>query len=384
MTDANADDSRMELLHLRQTIAEYDNVILIALILLAGVGAWAGYTAFIDPGTETEEATVSTWSRSATFNHGARVTGLNPIYDTGLRLDNRRAYFPEIAPSLDGEYQFSYTATEKGNVDIVTSMQLLIQSAEDGTVFWQSTRTLNSREAVGVGPDRTVVTQYQFNMSRIQSRLDRVSDTLGDTPGETEVVVQADTRLTGDVNGRTIDRRFVDDLYLIPDGDAFLVTDPGQRENSSAQTETIQRERSYSLLWRAGAPLLVVLGLGGAGGLVYGRRNGLLSVDPELVDREEYTEWVSHGALPSSFNPNGDEVVALDSLGDLVDVAADTDERVLYDSEYGCYAVLDASYDYVYRPTTRVDAGPEESSDDDSTGRDSGMAGESGSPNPSS
>jgi hypothetical protein len=366
MTNTNWDDDA-ELLRLRQVVAEYYGVVLLVLVLVAGAGAWAGYTAYVDPGVETEERTVSTWSRTATFSHSAEVTRRNPIYSTGLRLTNRQAYFPQVAPVLEGEHQFSYTATTGGSVDVLTDVQLLVQSGEDGTVFWQSTQTLSNRETAGVRPDQPVVTRYRFNMSRVQARLDRMSDTLGDTPGETEVVVRAETRLTGEINGRTIDRRFVDDLRLIPDGDTFLVSDPGQVRNSSRQVETITRERTYSLLWRAGAPLLVVLGLGGTGGLLYGRRNGLLSVDPDRLDRTEYDEWISHGTLPSSVDPDGDNAVAVDSLGDLVDVAADIDERVLFDADRDCYAVLDAHYHYLYQPTIATDTGSGGSSGDGSS-----------------
>ena len=359
MFDTERDRPSTTLLRIRQTVDKNYSLILIVLVVAAGIGGWAGYTAYFDPGVETEERTISTWSRTATFTHGAEVTRPNPIYSTGRRLTNQRAYFPQISPFLEGEYQFSYTSSSGGNVDVVTELRLLVRRGEGD--FWQSTRTLQSNQAADIGPNREIISTYRFNMSQVQDRLDRVSDTLGETPGQTEIVIRAETRMTGEINGRQVDRRFVDDCRLVPDGDAFLVSDPGPISNNSAQTRTIQREQEYSLLWRGGAPLLIIVGFGGAGGLVYWRRKGALTLtveERERLSRDEYSEWVSHGTLPQSFDPDDDEFVELESLGDLVDIAADIDDRVLYDSEYNCYAVLDGGYSYVYWPksVTRTEA----------------------------
>ena len=359
MFETEMDRPSTTALKIRQTVVKNYSLILIVLVVAGGIGGWAGYTAYFDPEVETEERTTSTWSRTATFTHGAEVTRPNPIYSTGRRLTDQRAYFPRISPFLEGEYQFSYTASSGGNVDVVTELRLLVRRGEGD--FWQSTRTLQSSRAVDIGPNREIISTYRFNMNQVRDRLDRVSDTLGETPGQTEIVIRAETRMTGEINGRQVDRRFVDDLRLIPDGDAFLVSDPGQISNNSAQTRTIQREQEYSLLWRGGAPLLIIVGFGGAGGLVYWRRKGALTLTVEERDRlsrDEYSEWVSHGTLPQSFDPDDDEFVELESLGDLVDIAADINDRVLYDSEYNCYAVLDGGYSYVYWPksVTRTEA----------------------------
>ena len=351
MFETEMDRPSTTALKIRQTVVKNYSLILIVLVVAGGIGGWAGYTAYFDPEVETEERTTSTWSRTATFTHGAEVTRPNPIYSTGRRLTDQRAYFPRISPFLEGEYQFSYTASGGGNVEVVTELRLLVRRGEGD--IWQSTRTLQSSRAVDIGPNREIISTYRFNMNQVRDRLDRVSDTLGETPGQTDVVIRAETRMTGEINGRQVDRRFVDDLRLVPDGDAFLVSDPGQISNNSAQTGTIQREQEYSLLWKGGAALLIIVGFVGAGGLVYWRRKGALTLtveERERLSREEYSEWVSYGTLPQSFDPDDDELVELESLGDLVDIAADINDRVLYDSEYNCYAVLDEGYNYVYWP----------------------------------
>ena len=382
MPDTDRNRPAKELLRIRQAVAKNYSIILIGLTVVAGIGGWAGYTAYLDPGVETEERTVSSWSRTATFSHGAEVTRPNPVYSTGRRLTNQQAYFPQISPVLEGEYQISYTASSGGSVDIVTETRLVIRGGEDGIDFWQSTQILESSQSADMKPGRVVISRYRFDMSQVQARLDRVSDTLGQTPGRIEVVVQAETRLTGQINGRPVDRRFVDNLRLIPDGDGFRVSDPGQLRNSSTQTQTVQREREYSLLWKGGAPLLIIVGFGGTGGLVYWRREGNLALtaeERERLTRNEYNEWVSHGTLPESFDLD-DETVELDSLGDLVDIAADTNDRVLFDSEHDCYAVLDGRYNYVYWPASEANTEATESSTQSETADQRETDGEKESP----
>jgi hypothetical protein len=347
------DDEPLELLRLRRVVSDRYAAVLVALLLVGCVGAWAGYAPHLDPGTRTEERTTATWTRSADFDHGAEVTTENPVYETGVELRNQRAYFPRISPFLTGQYRVGYAASDGGRVDVAVDLTLLVRSQGDDVVFWGYSRDLNETVVTDIAPDRSVAVDYRVNLSRAQGRIERAEATLGDSPGDPEVLVEAETRVTGDINGRTVDRTFVDTLRLRPDGDAFGVRDPGELTNSSATTRTVEVTRTYSSVRRVGGPLAALVGFGSAAGLVVARRRDLLAPSPADLDRlvrEEYGEWLSRGSLPASVGPDAEDVVEVAALVDLVDVAVDTDERVLYDPARDLYAVLGERHTYVCRP----------------------------------
>jgi hypothetical protein len=366
------------LLRARRVVSENYTVFVVLLLVVGGLGVWAGYTAVLAPGTVTEERTVSTWSRSAEFTHGAEVTRPNPVYTEGVRLEGRQAYFPSVSPFLNGEYRIEHAASNASSLEADVDLQLVVRGSEDGTTFWQTVTELN-RTGLSLPADRTRTVRYRFNMSRVQERLERVEDVFGDVPGEPEVLVRAETRLTGEVNGRLVDRRYVDELRLVPDGDSFRVENAGEWTDSYSETATVRVERGYSPLWQAGSLLAVVAGLGGAGGLALLRRRDALALSPaeeEWLVRERYEEWVSRGELPGAFDTADEAAVEMESLAALVDVAADTGQRVLYSPDRGWYVVLDDQYSYFYRSAAAGSASGALEGDSGSEASDDGESGE--------
>jgi hypothetical protein len=120
----------------------------------------------------------------------------------------------------------------------------------------------------------------------------------------------------------------------------------------------------------AGGPLLGLLGLLGLVALCVLRIQGTLPLDPDrrraIVldrDRRRFEEWISEGTVPPGDSP----VVRMDSLPDLVDVAIDSDRRVI-ESEGRFYVLLEEAR-YVFDPKST--SGPALSSASVAPGRDS-------------
>jgi hypothetical protein len=340
-----------DLLRYRQLIAENYAVILAVLLIIGSAGAWMGYTAFLSPSTVSEEQTVSTWSKTSEFTHGAEVTKRNPVYDVGTRLRDRQAYFPLIAPFLGGEYEFGYAASANATVDAETTLDLIIRSKDGEKTYWRSAERLSASNDSDLQAGETLRTSYRFNLNRSRTTLERIDETFGETIGDPEVVVRANTRVTGTMNGRPVDRTFTSSVVLTPDGDAFVVDDPGRVRDSFSQTRTVTSEREYSLLWQLSASALLFVGFGGALAFAWLRRIDWFALTPQeqnLLTRDRYEEWISHADLPTSLDYPDSKTVSVRSLMDLVDVAADSNNRVLYDPEQRRYAVLDDQRCYVY------------------------------------
>jgi hypothetical protein len=102
--------------------------------------------------------------------------------------------------------------------------------------------------------------------------------------------------------------------------------------------------------------------------------------DPATLREElrhvRYDEWVSAGSLPPSA---GERRVELATLGDLVDLAIDSNERVVHDETRELYGVLSGTTLYVYHDDSGDSTGdsggsgdPTGDSADDSTGDPTG------------
>ncbi|WP_048075304.1 DUF5305 family protein [Haloquadratum walsbyi] len=219
---------------------------------ITAVGGYLTYTTHVEPGVTEEQQTVSTWSRTATFAHGATVTGENPVYDLGRRLSEQRAYFPRIQRVVSGEYDVSYDASSEGSTEVRTELQLLVQGQSDQTVLWGSSSALSETTVTDVTPGSTTTVEYQFNINQTRLQIEQVEETFGDVPGELVIIIRANTQIMSDVNGCVIDRQYTDYLRLIPDRNAFRVRDPGELTNSTTRTQTIQAQREYSTFRRIG------------------------------------------------------------------------------------------------------------------------------------
>jgi hypothetical protein len=353
VTDARDGVDSELILRIRDTVDTQYVVIIGVLALLVTAGLWVSYTTHVSPETQSETEVVSQWSRTATFEHGATVTRQNPVYDTGQRLPNQRAYFPRISPVLSGEYQFQYTASDGGNVDVDMTLRPIVQGRTDGVILWQQTRDRVSATAADVEPGEAATIAFEFNMNQTRIQFERIDEAFGETPGDPVVLVQAQTRITGQINGRPVNREFTDELRLLPDGDTFVVNDPGEVTNTSRQTQTFTTQREYSPLRNVAGPVVLLLSTAGLGGLSIARRRGLISLSATERDqlvRSEYSEWISTGSLSEQPDLRDSNVVEMASLVDLVNIAADTGERVVYDPDQERYAVLRGDRVYICEP----------------------------------
>jgi hypothetical protein len=341
-------------------------VVVACLLVLAAAGGWVTYTTYLNPGTHTEERVASSWETAADFDHAATVREPNSVYSVGTTLENRSAYFGSVAPVLDANFTYGYTASESGSLTLVTDADLVLQSVqrnESGGVearYWRKTRDLAQTRASGVEPGDAVGVPFAFNVSAVANESSRVEEELGASVGETEALVRVSVTLTGTVNGESRNRT---EQYVLPVefGDAYVVNDPGTVRERYTSTSTATVPNQYGPLRRLGGPLLLVAGLGGVVGLVLVRRSGHLSA-PTPAEREylsfqearsDFDEWVHRIELPpSAVNLPRAEA---ESLSDLVDFAIDTNSGVVEDAEAGTYYVVHDGYLYSYSPPDGAD-----------------------------
>lgn len=364
MTDDNT-NSRMRSIRIRKRLDAWAIPIVVALLLLGGLGAWVAYDTHTNPSMETEEQTVSTWEEQASLSHAAEVQQPNPVFDFGQTLSNQPVYFTQLAPEFEGTYEYTYTASESGNLDVEVDVSLRMQSVDDdGNPYWRVTESLEQVERESVSPGETVTTAVELNATDVAAELDGIQENIGSTVGTTEVAVVFDTQVSGVVNDENFANAHQSSLFLEPGGATYSVETDGATTESHEATETVESEQTPGTL-RAYGPFALILGsVLGLVGLAGAKYRGRIPPSPaeraaleQYQQRQEFDDWISKGAVPA-WERTGTEI-EVESLEDLVDVAIDTNERVIEDTNTGDFIVPRESRYYTYTTSVGV-LGPDE------------------------
>jgi hypothetical protein len=340
---------------IRLVVADNAGVLAAVLLAVAALGGVGSYTTHADPGTEIEQRAVSSWSSTATYTHEATVQTETDVFEQGEVLTGRSAYLQSIAPVLNGTLQYNYDASAESSLTANARLTLVLRSVGENTVFWRDERTLTTRTVDRLGPGEQFSVPFSVNITAQQQRIERIEEQLGGTPGETELAVQSQLRLTGQRNGVAVNETIQHGLSIQTSGGTYSVSADGPATDSGRQIERTAVTASYGPLRSVGAPALVVLAVVCLAALAVGKVTGWTTV-PERErtwvafqsERQTLDEWITQGTIPP--DASADRVVTVDSLEGLVDVAIDSNRRVLEDESRELFAVLLEETTYRYEP----------------------------------
>lgn len=327
-------------------------VILVALVLVVAGGALT-YTVHADPGTVTQEQVETEWQESGTFSHEATVTNESSVFELGDSLRDRQTYYTRISPQLDGTYRYEYAATE-GELDTTITLSLILRSTSGGETLWERREGIDNQTVSGLAPDETAAASFELDVPEIQRQVSEIEGGLGSSTGTTEILVEASVRSTGSVSGTSTETGHTNTLSIAPSGSTYGV------EPSGAYTDTHQRvaeesvERSYGPLHSVAGPAVVLIGLllgGVLGGLRYRGAISLSAAERRMLrhrtERSKFDDWITTGTGRSPIDTEAR--IETDSLEGLVDVAVDTNSRVIEDPTQSLYYVVDDIL-YTYTP----------------------------------
>jgi hypothetical protein len=332
-----------------------DNIayVIAGLFVVALIGAVLAYPPYVDPGTETTEIEESSWSSTAGFTHQAIVTEQTDIFKRGEILSGRESYLKAVSPELNGTFRYQYQASEAGDIAVAANLTLVMRSvAEEGPEYWRTEQHLASANESSLGPDEQIAVPYSMNVTAVTERIAEIEEQLGGTPGSTEIIVRSDLVLAGERNGVTVDTQTAHNMTISTQGNVYSIEGAEPVRDSGQQFREETTEMSYGPLRTALGPLLVVVSILGVVGLAVGHLLDWWKVTERdrrwfeyQSTRAEFDEWITDGDVP----PAVDEKTTIDvqSLKGLVDVAIDSDRRVIADqSRSVCVVVLE---DAVYR-----------------------------------
>lgn len=335
------DSPRLELL-----IAEHGRTLVVALALVGLVSAAsAGWIA------ATPETTTTTQQRSGeTVETEVRTSAVvveDGLWDAGERLGDSSVYLTNATPTLTLTPE---TTVPSDDAAVTHELTVRYEAVRDGETFWE---------------DRDVVlreeTPVEDGLARSEASLDvrEVVDRTREVESELRGVgtVEASLVLRVAYDTGTNEGELAATSPLRVGADAYWLEEPLADDEDHPETVEVEVTETPSPLRVGGLAALAAVSLAGAA--LVARRS---PADPEAARRavheRRYAEWISRGTIPMWI---GDYHVALDTLEDVVDVAIDTDERVVHDRQRDLFAVIgdDVVYYYAERGNWEETAWPE-------------------------
>lgn len=313
---------------------------LVAVALLSFLVAGLAYA---DRPTETvtqrthEQTVVTTASTSAV------VTGGDALWPEGTRLEDKPVYLTNASPTMTVTADTNVSGADDATVR--HEWLLVVRATRGGEEFWSETETLAAATHDGDG-GRTEAT---VDVPQLRERVERVEATVG-SAGSVSVHLQLRVEYEtdpGEAHGYTNAETLSTPLTL--DGQSYAVAEEDlqhRADHSTPVTTEVAAPRNWSWLAALVAVGLAALAAAGA----------ILRQDPEDIDleaarnerhRRQYAQWISPGVIPMGIEQ---QFIELESLEGVVDVAIDTNERVVYDGRRDLYAVISDNVAYYFSP----------------------------------
>jgi len=345
-------------IRVRAAVADNFVSILVVVAVLALLGGFVTYGAYAETTTRTETVRTDAWETTGEFTHRAMVVNDTTVYDRGETLRNRSVYFSDPTPRLNGSFEYVYTSSE-GQLDANVSVWLVRRSVSDdhdGSVqeYWRTETQLTQERVAELGPGDRLRVPFSTNVTAATLRAEEIDQQVGPTPGRTEVRIEAQVDLSGTRNGQSVDRTRAYNMSVTRDGGIYRVADSGPTVDSGQQREERTVAVAPGPLRAFGGPVLLLVAVGVCVGLAALRRCGALTVTEREREwlayrdaRSEFDEWITTVRVAE---PDRDATIEIESLEGLVDVAIDTDSRVLVDEERTTYFAFADDRCYTYRP----------------------------------
>ncbi|WP_144906331.1 DUF5305 domain-containing protein [Halobellus captivus] len=314
-----------------------NNRAVVAALLLCGVLCLlaAGYV-FSTPTTQTVVEQTDRQTFDAEVHPSALVTRPTALYEQGERLENRSVYFLSASPSLTLQANTSVPDDEPVAVD--TQLQLETLGTRNGQPFYRSTRTLIETEQTA--SDGRVSATETVNVSAVRQELAVVQEEVQDT-GQFRLRLLLDVAYRSEAYEGSLSASAP---FVVSDQSYYL---DGTLEATETESTPVERQ-----ITQPPSPAeyggLAVIGL-----LLFGLAAATVRID-DRVDTEElrtqivhdqHAEWISRGQFPTDSQK---QYISILTLEDLVDVAIDTNRRVIHDPQIDAYAVIDSTEIYYY------------------------------------
>ncbi|MDJ1433734.1 DUF5305 domain-containing protein [Halostagnicola sp. A-GB9-2] len=342
-------------IRLRAFLSERFVLVLVFLLVLTALfGIWT-YQVNAVPEFEQEDRVVEQWGESTAYNHSVLVTDDTAVWSSGERLSNRPIYYTAVSTELNGAYSYEYTATD-GDVTVTSETYLLVRGVDDGggeTVFWEFSEPLEelTTESLDPGDEHTI--EFALDIEDVQEDVFEVEEDLGASEGAVDIRVVSATEVEGEIEGEQVRTTYDSEMPLEISSSTFSVGDIDTVDEQEQTTEQTEIPVEASALESLGSIIAFGTALALSIALVVGRNANYIEITEEEKqrlqferNRERFDEWITTGTFPSE--REYESTILVDDLTGLIDVAIDTNKRVIEDQQLGVSTVLDEEYSYIF------------------------------------
>ncbi len=314
-------------------VAKHGRRLTIALVLVGVLALVATGWVVATPSTTTTTQTVDQETVSTEVSTTAVVIE-DGLWTEGEVLENSPVYMLSSTPELTVTPE---TDVPTDDATVVHDVQIRHEATRDGSVFWDDVDHQSRTDAtVSEGSATSETTINVTEIADQQREIERDVSGVGDVQTSIEVTVEYDT-------GSYTDEQELSTLLRMT-SEAYWLDESMAASTDHSETAQIDVQESPNPVATGGLLLLAVLGFGGAA-LVRTREPMDVTAARRAIHENRYAEWISRGSLPMWV---GDYHVSLDTLEDVVDVAIDTNERVVHDTQRDLFAVVNGNVVYYY------------------------------------
>ena len=338
-------------LRVRAFLERWSGVFLAVLLILAAVGGWWSYQVHAAPDVERDQVVVEQWSESTAYEHSTVITNDSLVFEEGERVRDRPVYYVNLSRQLDVAYVYEHTA-ETGSVNVTTDVRLQYRGVEGDTVLWEYAEPLASGQDDNITNEDNHTVDAAVEIDSVFETIRTIEQQLG-AAGTIEIRIVAASSVEGTLAGESVSETYESTMPMTVNPQTFRVLEMNTVDESGQRTETVERTAEPGTAEAIGSVLLVLLGVGGAAGLLIAQRSGyatLSTEEREILEiqqqEQEFSEWITRGTFPSE--RDYEATVLVDDLEGLVDVAIDTNKRVIKDEQLGVSTVLDGDFAYLY------------------------------------
>jgi hypothetical protein len=324
--------------------AQYGRIISVLLVLSAiAAFAAAGFVYTNPPIEQTSPEETNVQSFSFDTDHRATITGPTQLFDRGRTLQNYPVYFQNASP--DVTFATTISVPQDRSVDVSYRVIANYEATFRGEVFWDRQEVIASNK--WTVQDGQVQHNTTLTVSEYLSRIDPFESAVGSTgtlSRDLRFVVTYSSPVDG---GSRYEGQLRSTTTVQSSSDAYWVSSEIGDSTTKSQTQSSEQYvgqpnmQQVRLIAGSGGILFIA----GVSVFVWTRRQDDPAELELAVVRDRYDEWISEGELPTGA---ANEYVYINSLEGIVDIAIDTNKRVIYDADLETYSVVDGNIIYYY------------------------------------
>jgi hypothetical protein len=310
------------------------------LLVVLGVVALATFagaaTTYQDRPMETRSVDVDQQAVVTNTSHRARVVREDGLWPKGTALENKPVYIRNDTPAVRTTARTRVTGADTARIRHV--WRLTISITRDGESFYAESRVLANESYDATSARTTATVDVEEVVRRVANVSERArgAGTVGVTLG-----LAVSYRTGAGYSGT--------ETYSAPlalQGETYAIDGEmgGRTSHSSTARMQVAQPRDWGPI--LGMTLLGLVALAVAG-VVVAADPSEIDVERARIDlhRTRYEDWISPGVIPMGISQ---QFVKLETIEDVVDVAIDTNERVVYDRRRDLYAVMSENVVYYF------------------------------------